>query len=169
MSNLLIEKMSNKKFIREFLRRKYPVGTEIYDHTRNGGPYIIKKYTVFEIHPWTKDDYNPDFLPDNPDDYHIDFIVRNPGSDTTYSLESSSINDIKWMNKFWEEQKERDIQREIERANKERLDKIEQERLETKKRRKFNKFVSKIYSGAQEGTMGKNIFKVEIEKFMKEF
>lgn len=161
--------MSNKKFIREFLKRKYPVGTEIYDSTRSGGPYIIKKYTVFEIHPWTKDDYNPDCLPDSPDDYCIDFIVRNPGSEATYHLEDSSINEIKRFHKLMDEREERMAQLEVERANKEALDNIEKEKLEIEKKKKFNNFVSKIYQGAQGGTIGKDIFGMEIEKFMKEY
>lgn len=161
--------MSNKKFIREFLKRKYPVGTEICNSSRSGGPYIIKKYTVFEIYPWTKEEYNPDCLPDNPDDYYIDFIVRNPGSELTYHLQSSSINEIKRFNKLMDEREERMAQLEVERANKEALDKIEKEKLEIERKEKFNNFVSKIYQGAQGGTMGKDIFGVEIEKFMREF
>ncbi len=94
----------NKKLLRKYIKDMYPVGTEVYDSCRQRGeiPYIVKKYSVFEIHPWKKSDYNPDFLPDDPDDYTIEFLVRDPGNESPlYGLRSSTMRDIKDMYEYW--------------------------------------------------------------------
>lgn len=101
--------MTNRQLIRKYLKEQYPVGTEIYDSTRHGGPYIINKRTVFHIHQWKKENYNPDFLPNNEDDYTIYINVSNPGKYAIdYSVRSETLSRIKhWL----ENDKNRKLQR----------------------------------------------------------
>lgn len=88
--------MTDKQLIREYLKKRYPIGKEIYDSTRGEMPYVINKRTVFEIHRWEKEDYNPDFLPDNRDKYNIDLLVRNPGKySPSYSLRTTDMRTVK--------------------------------------------------------------------------
>ena len=89
--------MADKQLIQKYLREKYPIGAEIHDSVRSGGPYVVNKRTVFEVHPWKADDYNPDFLPDDPETYYIEFLVRNPGKySVTYGIPSSDMRSIRY-------------------------------------------------------------------------
>jgi hypothetical protein len=88
--------MTDNQLIRKFLKERYPIGTDVWDSCRHGGPYVINKRTVFEIHRWKKEDYNPDFLPDDIDHYYIDVSVRNPGCDVTYHLKSFDMETVKF-------------------------------------------------------------------------
>lgn len=89
--------MTDNQLIRKFLKERYPIGMEIWDSVRSGGPYVINKRTVFEIHRWKKEDYNPDFLPDDKDHYNIDVSVRNPGINSpNYSLRWLDMETVKF-------------------------------------------------------------------------
>ena len=73
--------MTERQELRDFIKKKFPIGTVIHDPTCSE-PYSIKKSSVFDIHCWKSDDYNPDFLPDNEGDYTVDFYVHDPGKYT---------------------------------------------------------------------------------------
>ncbi len=89
--------MTDNQLIRKFLKEKYPIGTEVWDSVRSGGPYVVNKRTVFDIFRWKKEDYNPDFLPDNPDKYYIEALVRNPGKNTvSYHLSNFDMDTVKY-------------------------------------------------------------------------
>jgi hypothetical protein len=89
--------MTDNQLIRKFLKERYPIGTEVWDSVRHGGPYVINKRTVFEIHRWEKEDYNPDFLPDDRDKYWIDICVRNPGKySINYKLKCTDMQTVKF-------------------------------------------------------------------------
>ena len=88
--------MTDNQLIRKFLKERYPIGTEVWDSCRSGGPYVINKRTVFEIHRWEKEDYNPDFLPDERDEYNIEVLVRNPGDSPNYHLKSLNMETVKY-------------------------------------------------------------------------
>jgi hypothetical protein len=102
-----------EKYIREYCKTRYPVGTLISDWSIHG-EYEVKKSSIFEFKRWTKDDYNPQFLPDDEDDYHIDIWVRNRGKNSiSYTVEiMCSINDIKFWFEWYERQKVYEKQRE---------------------------------------------------------
>lgn len=110
--------MTDKQFIRKYCRMAFPVGTEVHDSARNthyNGPYVINKRTVFEIYPWTAEDYNDLGRPEDPEDYDIDILVRNPGKHTpNYNLEETTLRHIKDYFK-WKKEWEADEPNRIER------------------------------------------------------
>jgi len=83
--------MTEKQELRAFIKDRYPVGTVIQDWTCSE-PYTIKKSSVFEIHPWLKEDYNSESLPINDGDYDVDFLVHDAGK-------NSRVHELCWLPK----------------------------------------------------------------------
>lgn len=78
--------MTELQELKQFIKKRFPIGCTIYDSTRSQ-PYVINKRTVYWVKPWTPEDYNDEMRPDDDRDYTVDFMVHDPGKNTpVYSL-----------------------------------------------------------------------------------
>jgi hypothetical protein len=64
-----------KKLAINFIKGKYPIGTEVFDDCRSGS-FTVRKNSVFEAFEF---EYNEESQPETPDEDWIDFTVRAPG------------------------------------------------------------------------------------------
>lgn len=62
-----------KKELISYIRKRYPIGSEVWDDTRSG-PFIVRKNSVFAVYEF---DYAE--RPENNLDVEVEFLVRSPG------------------------------------------------------------------------------------------
>ena len=68
--------LTERQEARAFIKKKYPVGTVVYDRTISQ-PMTIRKNSVYEVHIDTIDDYSDETTEDK--DMYITFLVKSPG------------------------------------------------------------------------------------------